>query len=242
MKNTVSIAALQTRLDAAALPETKDWFEAYLRGAITYRGVKTPVVTRIVKAWAKENGVLDLDVETQLAIISDLLAQPVAEDKFAAILYMQTFLKAADPALLLSTIETAFENGRFFDWSTTDWLCVRVLDPLILRNGEQTARRIADWSKARDLWQRRASVVSFRHAIREPSMTGLAEAVVNRLVVEEARFIQTGIGWLLSDWSKIDPGRVAILVERHFDTLSREVIDRHTKHLPDHKDYKARKR
>ena len=42
------IADLQGRLDAVADPGTKTWFENYLKHAIGYRGVKTPVVTRIV--------------------------------------------------------------------------------------------------------------------------------------------------------------------------------------------------
>ena len=45
------IADLQGRLDAAADPATKTWFENYLKHAIGYRGVKTPVVTRIVAEW-----------------------------------------------------------------------------------------------------------------------------------------------------------------------------------------------
>lgn len=236
------IPEFQNRLQAVADPDTKAWFDNYLRGAISYRGVKTPVVTKILKAWVKETGLAIEPAETQLKIVATLLAEPMAEDKFAGILYLQNFLKSADPSLTLPVVEDAFANGQFYDWSTTDWLCVRVLDPMIIRHGKPVATRIAGWSKVADFWQRRASAVSFRHAVNDPDLYGLMEEVIDRLIIEDARFIQTGIGWLLADWSKLDPDHVAALVEKHFDRLSREVIDRHTKYLPQHKAYKARKR
>lgn len=47
------------------------------------------------------------------------------------------------------------------DWNTCDWLCVRVLGPLIERHGEVAARTIAGWRDAAGLWRRRAAVVAF---------------------------------------------------------------------------------
>ena len=62
------------------------------------------------------------------------------------------------------------------------------------------------------------------------------------LVNEKERFIQTGIGWVISDLSKSFPGLAEAMVDRHFDDLSTEVIRRHTKRLPKHRTYGERKR
>ena len=110
----------------------------------------------------------------------------------------------------------------------------------LVRTG--TAERIAGWRTADDLWQRRAAIVPFRVVARDESYHPLIETTVAALVGERARFIQTGIGWVVSDMSKAHPGVAAALVERHFDDLSAEVIRRHTRYLPDHERYKARKR
>lgn len=230
------------RLRGAADPDVKQWFDNYLKGAIEYLGVKTPEVTRILKAWAKAHDVPSRPVEEQLDLVDQLFARKFAEEKFAGTIYLQTYLKKADPDLLLGLLERAFGRGDFFDLSSTDWLCVRVVDPMILRHGDVVAARIAGWSDADDFWQRRASIVSFRHACADARFRPTIKEVIATLVGEEARFIQTGIGWVIADWSKIEPDEAADIVEQHFDDLSREVIDRHTKYLPDHKAYKARKR
>ena len=78
--------------------------------------------------------------------------------------------------------------------------------------------------------------------MRDESHHPLIEVTVSALVVERKRLIQTGIGWVVSDMAKVHPSVAAILVEWHFADLSTEVIRRHTRHLPDHEQYKMRKR
>ena len=78
--------------------------------------------------------------------------------------------------------------------------------------------------------------------MRDRAYHDLIEATIATLVEERERFIQTGIGWVVSDLSKVHPEIAGALVERHFDDLSAEVIRRHTKYLPDHAEYRARKR
>ena len=237
------IADLQRRLDAVADPGTKAWFENYLKHVIGYRGVKTPVVTRIVAEWRSEHRLERLPDDDQLAMARSLIGESLAEDKFAGILYMQKYLvRRLQPDRLLAVAEGLFAEGAFFDWSTSDWFSVRVLGPLIRRGGNGAAERIAGWRTAADLWQRRAAIVPFRAVVRDESYHPLIETTVAALVAERERFIQTGIGWVLSDMARVHPGVAAAVVERHFDDLSPEVIRRHTRYLPDHERYKARKR
>ena len=237
------IADLQGRLDAVADPGTKTWFENYLKHAIGYRGVKTPVVTRIVAGVRSEHRLERLPDDDQLAVARSLIGESLAEDKFAGILYMQKYLvRRLQPDRLLAVAEGLFAQRAFFDWSTSDWFSVRVLGPLIRRGGTGTAERIAGWRTADDLWQRRAAIVPFRAVVRDECYHPLIETTVAVLVGEHERFIQTGIGWVLSDMSKAHPGVAAALVGRHFDDLSAEVIRRHTRYLPDHERYKERKR
>ena len=236
------IADLQLRLDAASNPGTKAWFENYLKHAIAYRGVKTPAVARIVADWRHERELGRLADDDQLALVASLIRQDHAEDKFAGTLYIQKhLLRRVDPEAILDTAEDLFAARAFFDWSTCDWLSVRVLGPLVVLHGETVAERIAGWHAAADLWQRRSSIVPFRSVVRDEAFHPLIQATVAAMAGERERFIQTGIGWVISDLSKAHPNTAAALVERHFDDLSAEVIRRHTKHLPGHGGYKARK-
>ncbi len=237
------VADLQQRLREAADPRTKAWFENYLKHVISYRGVKTPAVARILAEWRHAHELQRLSEGDQLRLAEMLIRKIHAEDKFAGILYMQKhLLRLLDADTLLCTAEGLFAERAFFDWSTTDWYSTRVLGPLIVRHGQSAAERIAGWRDAVELWQRRSSIVPFRAVVRDEAYHALIQETIAVLVTEKARFIQTGIGWVISDLSKVYPGVAATLVERHFQTLSAEVIRRHTRYLPDHARYRARKR
>ena len=224
-------------------PKTKQWFDNYLKGAIAYRGVKTPQVTKLVKAWHKKHQLDSYALSDQLSLCTDLIAGEFAEEKFAGTIYLQTFLrKKIDYLSLLETCDSLFQQGYFFDWSTTDWFCTRVLDPLIVEHKLAAAQIIANFRHSTNLWQRRASIVSFRHASKESQYHTLIEEIISDLLPSNERFILTGIGWVLSDMSKPFPIKAEALFQQHLQALSKEVIDRHTKHLPCHKELKQQKR
>ena len=223
---------LKADLDAVADKQTRNWFNNYLQGAICYRGVKTPVVTKVVQEWYISQDIAALSWEDQLHLCCELIRGTYAEDKFCGTICIQRYLlKKIVPSDLLSACEQLFIEGHFHDWSTTDWFAVRVLDPLIVTHGMAVAKRIADWRNSHNLWQRRASLVSFRRPSHDPLYHSLIKTQISCLVKETERFIQTGIGWLLADMSKKYPKEAEAVFRKHLHVMSREIIYRHTKHL-----------
>lgn len=234
------ISDLQSRLDASSDPDTKQWFEDYLKGAIAYRGLKTPTVSRILQAWQAEH---ELTSQARMSAGRRLSESRYAEDKFAAFLLWAQELKAGTPPRsVLDEAERMLRGGHVFDWSTNDWLCMRVVGVCLERGSSPEAERVEAWSRAENLWQRRSSIVGFLNVVKDSAHHSRLKRLVKRLVKEDARFIQTGVGWVLAQLSRTYPELSAELVETHFDRLSREVIDRHTKYLPHHAAYKQRKR
>ncbi len=236
------VRKLQDHLQKASKPETKKWFENYLRNVISYRGVKTPVIHKILDHWRIEEGLGASPLRKQFEIACHLIRQEKAEDKFAGIIYIQKYLyKEMGVKVLLRHFDRLYRENCFWDWCTTDWFCVRVLDPMIVFHGKFTAEIIANWRKKENFWQRRSSIISFRGVSREKKYHGLIKKVIADLIKEQDRFIQTAVGWTLSDLSKIYPEVAEKIVEKHFKFLLPEVIRRHTKHLPKHKVYKLSK-
>ena len=243
MNHLKKIKLLQTKLKNASNSATKVWFDNYLQGAIEYRGVKTPEVTKIVKAWRKEQQLDELDLEVQLELTADLIRQKYAEDKFAGTIYLQLFLVHQLPlSKLFRTIDQLYQEGCFFDWSTSDWFCTRVLNRLIDLHNEKAVRKIAAWHSRPNFWQRRSAVVGLRGAVKDKKHHPTIVKTIAKLVTQQDRFIQTGIGWLLADLSKVYPKAAEKILEEHFDLLSKEVIRRHAKHLPKYNLYKQRLR
>lgn len=237
------IEKLQIRLQKASTLKTRKWFERYLKGVISYRGVKTPVVSEVVTQWRMDER-LDLwTCQKQLGMACELIRQKKAEDKFAGTIYIQKYLyKGMNPEILLKSFDRLYRESCFWDWCTTDWFCTRILDPMIVLHGKSVAGVIAGWRKSKNFWQRRSSIVPFRKASREKRYHGLIKKVIAELVHSQDRFIQTALGWVLSDLSKNHPGVAEQIVEKHFNFLSSEVIRRHTRHLPKHETYRTLKR
>lgn len=237
------ISDLQKRLDAVADAARKEWFEAYLKHVIEYRGVPMPEVVRTVSLWRKEYGLDGLARADQLEVAVSLVGCALAEDKFAGMVYIQKYLvRHVSADRILEASEDLFAKGALCNWATSDGYSMRVLGPLIRRGGHGVAQRIAGWRTAADLWQRRGSIVPFRAVVSDPSYHPLIAEVIAVLVTERERFIQTGIGWVVSDMAKAYPDTAATLVEQHLDELSAEVIRRHTRHFPDHERFRDMKR
>ena len=103
------VADLQRRLREASDPRTKAWFENYLKHVISYRGLKTPVVARILAEWRHAHELQRLSDGDQLRLADMLIREGHAEDKFAGILYMQKhLLRLLDADTLLCTAEGLF--------------------------------------------------------------------------------------------------------------------------------------
>ena len=237
------ILDLQDRLEAAADPATRDWFEGYLKHAIRYRGVRTPEVSRILSAWRADCALGGWAPEAELALAADLIRQRKCEDKLAGIIWIQKHLSARlDPEAMLDTVENLFGEGAIGDWSTNDWLCARVLGPLIRRHGMVSAMRVAEWRSSGGLRQRRTSAVALRSVADQTAFQPLITETVACLVVEQQRFIRTGVGRLIADLSRHSPEFATELADRHIDDLSPEVIRRHLKLLPDTERYRRKAR
>lgn len=233
------VKLLTSHLEEHSDLQTKKWFNNYLKGAIEYRGLKTPHVTLIVKNWYESNQLGQYAPMEQFVLCRQLIASKFAEDKFAGTIYIQKFLLTKiNYQELLVECNLLFQQNCFFDWSTTDWFCTRILDPTIVKHGIAAAQIIANWRYADNFWQRRAAIVSFRGASSNQEYHSLIASIIDDLVKENQRFIQTGIGWVLADMSKIYPTEVEAIFRKYLRYFNREVIDRHSKYLPCHQELK----
>ena len=234
-------------LEAKADTKTAEWFTNYLRGEIKYRGLKTGMLKAILTDFFNKTGLNELGESEQLSHIQYWIGKPMAEDKLTAILWLQNIVKSklnrggnnSGLSNVISLIESAFEDGHIHDWSTNDWLCVRVLE-LIPEKAPTLVPRIESWIESESVWQRRSAILAFKKSSKQGNYHLNIEQLIAKALPSEERFVQTGIGWVLADASRNYPEWSDSLFEKYFDLLTKEVITRHTKHLPNHDDYKLR--
>ena len=232
MEHDALILRLQRALDRRAEAKTKVWWDGYMKGAISFRGVGLPGVREELIGWHDGHALGDLPPADQLELALALLAGERGVDKLAGILYLQIYLRERLPwAELVEAAGEAFERRLIFDWSTCDWLCVRVLGPLISTHGLDCAGAIAGWRTEEYLWHARASLVPFVKVAGDPDLRPLMLETAAVLIRREERFAKTAVGWVLRDLSKHDEAAVRRFLDRHLARFSIESLRNATKYF-----------
>jgi 3-methyladenine DNA glycosylase AlkD len=194
-----------------------------------------------VHAWFEEEQLGEyLSVGQQKDLSLLLLEEDYSEDKLAGVLFLQEILLPEDKLDWRSELPRfarLFDREYIRDWSICDWFCVKVLGPLVEQQGEPCARAVLEWRETDSVWQRRASVVTFANLASKgdqnfPGFTEMVLDTCSHLLGSQERFVQTGVGWVLREFSRSDQSRVIGLVEANLDRFSREALKNATKYLP----------
>lgn len=253
---------VQTHLAAAACPKAKAWMENYVKrsqqrgnkapacrqcllnslAALTSNCKDTPTAASTLAAAREGAGRVSVEVMADAACL--LIQSPFADDKFTGILLLAEFVLVdkralAGEAVVLDTgsflgrIGVCYDLRFVDDWSTADWMSIKVLGPFIMTKSAGTerahaARQLLAWSalpaSSSSVWKRRAGHVTFVNYIchrgksntkgradkgdallYEGFLSDLISACQHALLCSSERFSNTGAGWVL---------RYTILVKR----------------------------
>lgn len=225
------VARVEKLLTEEASEKSKKWWERYLRGVVSFRGVGIPQIRELVKMVEQDYSLEKAPLEERFALLEALLAVPFSEDKLFAILYMQLFLvENVDAGRILGFIEQIFAKNYIYDWNCCDWLCVRVLQPLA-EQSEGAARRIGGWKDAVYLWQARSSLVPYVQSKRLEQFIPLADRSAELLIRREERFAKTAVGWYLRELSRLDSAGVVERLRMYKGHLTLEVFNNALKYM-----------
>lgn len=231
---------LQDRLEQQATPKTRDWWTRYLKGTAVFRGVAMGQVRATTHQWCGDHALPGiLDDAALLRLSQTLLSATATEDRLAAMVLLQEIVLPAGRADWQAALRAwahVFDTGGLADWNSCDWFCVKVLGPLIERDGEACGRAVAAWRDAPGLWRRRASTVAFVNLVRRPRepFAGSTDLVLGNcaaLLGSAERFSQTAVGWVLMEMSKARPEVVRAFVAAHGHRMSAEALRNARKHL-----------
>ena len=207
--------AIEARLTALGNEKKARWLENYVKHDIRSKGVGIPQIREVVKAVTKENNLAQQPAEAQFKMLSDLMQQPFTEDKLAAILYLQLYWKGLGAGLQLKLVSHWFDQRWISDWNVCDWLCVRLLSPMVDRSPEQALPVLKTWNADAYLWTARASLVPFAQCKSITKHIDTIEAFSITLIQREERFCKTSVGWVLREYSRHDKDFVLSFLETH---------------------------
>jgi 3-methyladenine DNA glycosylase AlkD len=222
-------ATLLKMLRAAADPGTKQWWEGYVKGGAPFLGVKMADVRTAVHRWHRESVAGHLAIEQQVDLALAVFEGDHTEEKLVGTLYLQEILLPADAircARDLDRFAALFTRGHIHDWNVGDWFCVKVLGPLIEREGTPCATAIAQWCGSPNLWQARASLVAFVPVAGRAEYHPLVEHGCRIIIRRPERFAKTAVGWKLREVSRTDPTFVRRVVTENLAHFCAESLNR----------------
>ncbi|MCA9408280.1 MAG: DNA alkylation repair protein [Candidatus Omnitrophica bacterium] len=223
---------IQKELIKISDPAKARWLENYVKHDIVSRGCGIPLIRNVIQDHVKEYNTNQFKMSDQCQILNDLMAQKYTEDKLASIIYMQLYWKEEAAAKQLELISEWFDNRWIADWNVCDWLCVRVLTPM-LDCKEDVVKELTKWNANKYLWKARASLVPFAQAKMIEQYKDVILKLSKVLIKREERFAKTSVGWVLREYSKYDKKFVTAFLKEHQKWTTPEVIKNSTKYFHD---------
>ena len=220
--------AIQKKLQSVSSMKTKRWFEAYLKHVIEYRGVKMPQVRECTfeVVDAHDGG----EAELRTAALA-LLRESYAEDKLSGMFILNEKISRFKPSDI-DTLGEIFDQGFVYDWSTCDYLCLRVLSRIAQDTGEY--HRFAEWKEANDKWKKRAACVTFIKLVGSDQAfdDALILDVCQTLTASTWRFHGTAVGWMLREMIKTPRSKPKAMtfIEQNYQSFTSEVLTSALRH------------
>ncbi len=115
-----------------------------------------PEIRGIVKTYVKSTGFNTINTDQQFSVLTTLISGKYAGDKLAAVLYIRLFLMQGHDTEILLNSSDWFNKGYFTDRNVCDWLCVRILTPLITTSEAAALSEFRKSNSSPNLWKARA--------------------------------------------------------------------------------------
>lgn len=192
------------------------------------------IIRRELHHWYKEFINESMELEDQVHLAIELIERTYTEEKLAGTLFLQEILLPAGAIHSLDHLERfalLFDTKKIYDWNVCDRFCVKVLGPLIQREGPPWAEGISQWRTATNLWRARASLVAFVRVTDEPSYYPEMEHACRILIRRPERFAKIGVGWILREISVHNKSFVRNVIEANLPFFSPESLKNATKYL-----------
>jgi 3-methyladenine DNA glycosylase AlkD len=205
----VSRAIARARRDLERMSRPAGDFDSsrYFRSAgdLGFYNVGTTAMRTLARAiHAEHRDAWTLD--DAVAFADGLIEDRYLEVKSIGIEVLARYRREFAPRLLPIWKRWLAENHSA-NWATTDAICGALIGPLIVEHPELAAR-LRVWSRDRNMWVRRASVVGLIPRARRGNSLDVVYDIAKGLHSDAEDLIQKAVGWTLREAGKTDPVRL----------------------------------
>ncbi|MBI3200484.1 MAG: DNA alkylation repair protein [Myxococcales bacterium] len=223
--------AVRRGLSKAADPARAPAMQAYMKSEMAFLGVGSPERRALVRAALAAHPPADAD-DWQAAVLCLWDSARFREERYAAIdLLLHPRCRAWLTFARLPLLEKLITEGAWWDY--VDGLASHGMGSLLRAEPAKTKRALRRWSRSRDLWKRRTSLLAQLRSGADVDLELLYACIEDNLDHDDF-FVQKAIGWALRQHAWTDPEEVrrhvAKLGERLSPLARREALKNIGKH------------
>jgi 3-methyladenine DNA glycosylase AlkD len=215
------VTAVRSGLRAVAEPARAAGMQAYMKSAMPYLGVRSPVARVAFAAVFAEHPLPDrASWEATVRALWD--GAEYREERYAAVALTghRRYRDHQDPGTL-PLYRELIRSGAWWDY--VDEIASQRVGPILRVHRDAVGPIMLAWSVAADddadLWLRRASIICQLGSKADTDLALLAGCIGANLDDRDF-FIRKAIGWALRQYARTDPAWVRRYVEQHTDRLA----------------------
>jgi 3-methyladenine DNA glycosylase AlkD len=175
----------------------------------------------------------DWTLDDAVAFADALIEDRYLEVKSIGIEVLARYRRAFTPRLL-AVWKRWLAANHSANWATTDAMCGALIGPLIVAHPELDVRLEA-WSRHRNMWVRRASIVGLIPRARRGDSLELVYEIAKRLHADREDLIQKAVGWALREAGKTDPARLERYLRANGRAIPRTTLRYAIERFPEEK-------
>jgi 3-methyladenine DNA glycosylase AlkD len=191
--------------------------QAYMRSAMPYHGVPTPLLRKVCKATFA-----DVEFATatqrQTQVLEIWRGACFREERYAA-LYLAGDKRALpfQTPTAMKMYEELIVNGAWWDY--VDDIASHRVGPILRAYPAIVRRKMLVWSKSGNLWKQRTSIIC-QLGFKTETDLELLYACIEPSLASREFFLQKAIGWALRQYAWTDPAEIRKYVRLNRTRLS----------------------
>ena len=211
------LALLRTELARAGDPQKTAAMQAYMKSAMPYRGVQTPVQRAITRRLFAAHR-LQTAGEWRETCLTIWRTAEYREERYAAIeLTGFKYYREWQTLDTLPMYEEMIVSGAW--WDFVDVIASARLGPLLRQYPARMRSKMLQWSRGRNLWKRRSAILC-QLTFKSETDLALLYSVIEPSLGSKEFFLQKAIGWALRQYAWSDPREIRRYVRADADRLS----------------------
>jgi 3-methyladenine DNA glycosylase AlkD len=211
------LRGLRKALREAGDPLKAAAMRAYMKSEMPYHGVPAPLLRQVFRTvFAEVQFSSSLQWRTQ---VLDLWRNArFREERYAALhLAGHKLAQPFQTPAAMQVYEELIVTGAWWDY--VDDIAAHRVGPILREHPATMRRRMLAWSRSRDLWKRRTSIIC-QLGFKADTDLELLYACIEPSLASREFFLRKAIGWALRQYAWTDPAEIRRYVRIHRERLS----------------------